>query len=91
MNKKLSSVLLLLTLLVTFSCNNLKKGVGLRGVFLEDDLMTLDGDTFNVGEKIGDSLLVIWDYPDKYEPNYLIRKKRNGFYYFQHCCPKKIS
>lgn len=51
MNKKLSSVLLLLTLLVTFSCNNLKKGVGLRGVFLEDDLMTLDGDTFNVGEK----------------------------------------
>lgn len=83
MNKKLSSVLLFLTLLVTFSCNNLKKGVGLRGVFLEDDLMTLDGDTFNVGEKIGDSLLVIWDYPDKYEPNYLIRKKRNGFYYFQ--------
>lgn len=27
--------------------------------------------------------MVIWDYPDKYEPNYLIRKKRNGFYYFQ--------
>lgn len=83
MDKRLSSVLLFLTLLVTVSCNNLKKGVGLRGVFLEDDLMILDGDTFNIGEKIGDSLLVIWDYPDKYEPNYLIRKKRNGFYYFQ--------
>ena len=83
MDKKLSSVLLYLTLLVTVSCNNLKRGVGLRGVFLEDNLMTLDGDTFNVGEKIGDSLWVIRSYPDKYELNYLIKKERNGFYYLQ--------
>lgn len=83
MDIRLSPVLFCLTLLVTASCNELEGGVGLRGVFLEDNLMTLDGDTFRISERIGDSLLVICDYPVGYEPNYLIRLKRNGFYYVQ--------
>lgn len=83
MDKRLSSVLFCLTLLVMASCNELKGGVGLRGVFLEDNLMTLDGDTFRISERIGDSLLIIRDYPVGYEPNYLVRLKRNGFYYVQ--------
>ena len=85
-NKKsyvaLAVAMLLLSLL---SCSDLKIGVGLKGVILDEDKITLDGDTFDIREKIGDSLLIVWNYThsDDRTPYYLLKYERNGFYYPQ--------
>jgi len=71
-------------LLLLISCKGLKSGVGVRGILLKDDLMTLDGDTFNISERIGDSLLVVCSYPADDESCYLLKQERNGFYYVQY-------
>ena len=33
------------------SCSNLKIGVGLKGAIVDDEKMTLDGDTFDIRER----------------------------------------
>ncbi len=74
-----------LMLIVLVGCGGLKVGVGLKGVMLDDNKMTLDGDTFDIRERIGDSLLIIWNYEhsDDKTPYYLLKYERNGFYYPQ--------
>lgn len=65
------------------SCSDLKIGVGLKGAIVDDEKMTLDGDTFDIRERIGDSLLIVWNYTnsDDRTPYYLLKYERNGFYY----------
>lgn len=66
------------------SCHEgLKMDVGLWGEMLDDNFMTLAGDTFVVHGKIGDNMLIVSDYehPDEAEPFYLLQQKRNGHYY----------
>lgn len=48
-------------------------GVGLKGAIVDDEKMTLDGDTFDIRERIGDSLLIVWNYTnsDDRTPYYL--------------------
>ena len=46
---------LFLTFAVLTGCNGLRMGVGLKGVILDDYKLTLDGDTFDIRGRIGDS------------------------------------
>lgn len=80
--KKILTFGIFMSLLLT-SCNGLKMEVGLKGELLEDNKMILDGDTFDIKEKIGDSLFVVWDYghAEGKNPYYLLKYERNGFYY----------
>lgn len=65
------------------SCSDLKIGVGLKEEIVDDEKMTLDGDTFDIRERIGDSLLIVWNYTNSQSrtPYYLLKYERNGFYY----------
>lgn len=83
MEKAVTYILFCLMLLTTTSCKGLKTGVGIRGILCGDDLMTLDGDTFRIQERIGDSLLIVYHYPEDNDHHYLIKQERNGFYYIQ--------
>lgn len=76
----LAAIVIYLSLL---SCSDLKIGVGLKGAIVDDEKMTLDGDTFDIRERIGDSLLIVWNYTnlDDRTPYYLLKYERNGFYY----------
>ena len=78
-------VLAFFALMTLTGCNDLRIGVGLKGIMLNDDKITLDGDTFDIREKIGDSLLIVWNYehPEDNIPYYLLKYERNGFYYPQ--------
>ena len=59
-------------------------GVGLKGVILDDYKLTLDGDTFDIRGRIGDSLLIVLNSnQDDKTPYYLLKYERNGFYYPQ--------
>ena len=59
-------------------------GVGLKGVILDDFKLTLDGDTFDIRGRIGDSLLIVLNSnQDDKTPYYLLKYERNGFYYPQ--------
>lgn len=80
--QKIMIFIFLVSLLLT-SCNGLKMGAGLRGELLDDDKIILNGDTFDIKEKIDDSLFIVWDYyhSDGKTPYYLLRYERNGFYY----------
>ncbi len=85
-SKRLYRVLMIIAVsLSLIACSDLKIGVGLKGVMLNDDKMTLDGDTFDIRERIGDSLLIVWNYEhsDEKTPYYLLKYERNGFYYPQ--------
>ncbi len=66
-------------------CNGLKMGVGLKGEMLEDNMMILDGDTFTIQDRIGDSLFIAQDYahPNSKKSYYLVRYEHNGLYYPQ--------
>jgi len=74
------------------ACSDLKIGVGLKGVILNDDKIILDEDTFDIRERIGDSLFIVWNYEhsDDMPPCYLLKYERNGFYYPQ-VAAKSIS
>jgi len=78
-------VLAFFALMTLTGCNDLRIGVGLKGIMLNDDKITLDGDTFDIREKIGDSLLIVWNYEHSEDntPYYLLKYERNGFYYPQ--------
>lgn len=83
MKKAVNFIICSMILLVTVSCNGLTAGVGIRGIVCGDNLMTLDGDTFRIQERIGDSFLIVCYYPEDNDHNYLIKQERNGFYYIQ--------
>lgn len=83
MEKAVRLIICSMVLLMVTSCNGLTAGVGIRGIVCGEDLMTLDGDTFRVQERIGDSLLIVYHYPQDNDRYYLIKQERNGFYYIQ--------
>lgn len=84
MNRIFSHTMLIaMTFLMLVSCKGLRSGIGLRGIILDDNMMTLDGDTFRISETIGDSLLIVWYDHAENTPFYLIEQKHNGFYYVQ--------
>lgn len=58
--KKLLFIFLMLTVLT--GCHDLRMGVGLKGEFIDEDTLVLDGDTFTIQERIGDSLFIVWNY-----------------------------
>lgn len=85
-NKKYYVVLAVIMMYLSLlSCSDLKIGVGLKGVILDENKITLDGDTFDIRERIGDSLLIVWNYTHSNDrtPCYLLKYERNGFYYPQ--------
>ena len=81
--KKLLFIILMLAVLT--GCHSLRMGVGLKGEVVEEDTLVLDGDTFTIQERIGDSLFIVWNYEhsDDKTPCYLLKYERNGFYYPQ--------
>ena len=81
--KKLLFIFLMLAVLT--GCHGLRMGVGLKGEFIDEDTLVLDGDTFTIQERIGDSLFIVWNYEhsDEKTPYYLLKYERNGFYYPQ--------
>lgn len=81
--KTMKLIICSMILLTTASCNGLTSGVGIRGIACHDNLMTLDGDTFRVQERIDDSFLIVCHYPEDNDLSYLIKQERNGFYYIQ--------
>lgn len=81
--KAVNLIICSMILLTTASCNGLTTGVGIRGIVCDNDLTTLDGDTFRIQERIDDSLLIVCHYPEDNDRNYLIKQGRNGFYYIQ--------
>lgn len=83
MKKAVNLIICSMILLMIASCNGLTSGVGIRGIVCGDNFMTLDGDTFKVQERIGDSLLIVYHYPKDNDHHYLIKQERNGFYYIQ--------
>ena len=72
-------------LAVLTGCHSLRMGVGLKGEVIDEDTLVLDGDTFTIQERIGDSLFIVWNYEhsDEKTPCYLLKYERNGFYYPQ--------
>ena len=58
--KKLLFIILMLAVLT--GCHSLRMGVGLKGEVVEEDTLVLDGDTFTIQERIGDSLFIVWNY-----------------------------
>lgn len=83
MKKAANLIICSMILLMIASCNGLTPGVGIRGIVCGDNLMTLDGDTFRIQERIDDNLLIVYHYPEDNDHHYLIKQERNGFYYIQ--------
>lgn len=83
MGKVLNFMIFGMMLSMSISCKDLRTGVGIMGVKYGDKLMILDGNTFRIQERIGDSLLIVEQYPEDNGPCYLIKRKQNGFYYVQ--------
>lgn len=83
MRKILGFVILGMIMYMSISCKGLRTGVGIRGIMCKSDLMTLDGDTFRIQERIGDSFLIVGHYPEDNGPCYLIKQEQTGFYYVQ--------
>lgn len=72
MKKAVDFIIYSMILLTTASCNGLTPGVGIRGIVCGDNLMTLDGDTFRIQERIDDSILIVCPYPEDNDHHYLI-------------------
>lgn len=71
-----------LAFLSTFaSCTEIRQGVGMRGILVEKDRMTLDGDTVSITNRISESVMVIERLHDVSGIRYLIQQKSNGLYY----------
>lgn len=81
MARVMSTMLWGLMLFMTASCKDMKVGEGIRAVVRGDVLTTLDGDTFDIQDKIGDSVLIVRQRPKKDEPYFLLKRERNGYYY----------
>lgn len=80
----LAFIVVIISFTVT-ACSGLRMGVGLKGEIIEGDTIVLEGDTFTIRERIGDSLFVVWNYEhsDDKTPYYLLKYERNDFYYPQ--------
>lgn len=66
------------------SCSSMRQGVGLRGTVVDDELITLDGDTFVIMDHIGDSLLIV--SKERFAEgvtDYLVKIGTDGLYYIQ--------
>ena len=62
-------------MLLTFcACSGLKPNVGYVCKTCDDNLVTLDGDTFRLQETITPDLLIVCDYPEWKEHSYLMQK-----------------
>ena len=64
-----------------FACSGLKPDVGYVCKTYEDNLVTLDGDTFRLQESITPDLMIVCDYPEWKEHSYLIQKAHTGYFY----------
>lgn len=81
---RIENYILYVIAILFISCSNMKQGVGLRGIVVDDERITLDGDTFEIQERIGDSLLIVSkERFTESVPDYLLKIERNGFYYIQ--------
>ncbi len=80
----LALALILLSIL-SGSCSALRIGKGVKGEVTEDGTIVLAGDTFNIIERIGDSLLIVRNngISNENTPRYLLKHERNGLYYPQ--------
>ena len=83
--KKLLVIFLMLAALTSW--HGLRMGVGLKGEVIEEDTLVLEGDTFTIQERIGDSLFIVWNYEhsDEKTPCYLLKYERNGFSFDSLC------
>lgn len=70
-------------LMTVTSCREVKSEVGKRGIMCSSGLMTLDGDTFEIQDRIGDSLLIVRRHSKRDDSSLLIKKENNGRYYVQ--------
>ena len=76
--------MIVIILLAVTSCKGLRPGVGVRCINCDNGMITLDEDTFQIRESIGDSLLIVRRYPEEIdEQDYLLKLGSNGFYYLQ--------
>lgn len=89
--------LVAITVLVLTACGGLKIGAGYWGEMIEENRMTLDGDTFFIHGKVGDDMLIVMeevheddddddadaDADADAQPCYLLKRKSNGRYYPQ--------
>ena len=64
-----------------FSCSGLKPDVGYVCKTCEDNLVTLDGDTFRLHESITPDLMIVCDYPECDGHSYLMQKAHTGYFY----------
>ena len=65
MARVMSAMLWGLMLFMAASCKDMKAGKGIRAVVRGDVLTTLDGDTFDIQDKIGDSVLIVRQRPKR--------------------------
>lgn len=64
-----------------FACSGLKTDVGYVCKKCNDELVTLDGDTFRLQETITPELLIVCDYPEWGGHSYLMQKAHTGYFY----------
>lgn len=67
--------------LTFIACSGLKPNVGYVCKTCDDNLVTLDGDTFRLQETITPDLLIVCDYPEWKEHPYLMQKAHTGYFY----------
>ena len=67
--------------LTFIACGGLKPNVGYVCKTCDDNLVTLDGDTFRLQETITPDLLIVCDYPEWNEHSYLMQKAHTGYFY----------
>jgi len=67
--------------LTFIACSGLKPNVGYVCKTCDDNLVTLDGDTFRLQETITPDLLIVCDYPEWKEHSYLMQKAHTGYFY----------
>ena len=74
-----------ITLFVLTACGGLKMGAGYLGEMIDENRVTLDGDTFSIRGKVGEDMLIVMDeeHIEDAKPCYLLKRKRNGRYYPQ--------
>ncbi|MCD8301486.1 MAG: hypothetical protein LUC44_00540 [Prevotellaceae bacterium] len=77
-DKGLSLTGLLLLVAFFLSCHENQKGM--RGEVIDDSMMTLDGDTFNVYFSVSDDVMIV-GAKDDYGTDLLIEKREDGLFY----------
>ena len=83
MTMKLKVIISCLMLLTFCACSGLKSNVGYVCKTCNDNLVTLDGDTFRLQETITPDLLIVCDYPEWKGHSYLMQKAHTGYFYLK--------